>query len=385
MATLAERIAQFHQTAEPRYDHGGHAGMRWVIDGNALAFAEHAGTLDPGMAARVTTLSREALARHGGVLDERQHLGRVRQCHGDLHLRNIVLIDDEPTLFDGVEFNDEIACVDVLYDLAFLLMDLLKRDLPVHANLLFNRYLDITHDLDGLSIVPLFLSCRAAIRAKISASAAALQPDVKSREAEELRGCAREYLAMAEGLIAPARPVFVAVGGLSGSGKSTLAARLAPQIGGAAPGAIVLRSDVIRKSLFDQRAEVRLGPEAYTGAVTDRVYGLMRDRASAALAAGYAAVADAVYTDPQKRAASAEVARRAGVPFIGLWLDVPAESLERRLAQRRGDASDATLDVLRQQLATEIGPLDWAHIDASREVVEIERIARDIVDDVEPR
>jgi len=136
VATLAERIAQFHQTAEPRYDHGGHAGMRWVIDGNALAFAEHAGTLDPGMAARVTTLSREALARHGGVLDERQHLRRVRQCHGDLHLRNIVLIDDEPTLFDGVEFNDEIACVDVLYDLAFVLMDLLKRDLPVQANLL---------------------------------------------------------------------------------------------------------------------------------------------------------------------------------------------------------------------------------------------------------
>ena len=112
-----------------------------------------AGVLDPGACRRLTDAARVELERRGALLDERRASGFVRQCHGDLHLRNIVLLDGRPTLFDGVEFNDEIACIDVLYDLAFLLMDLWRRRLPRHANAVWNRYLADTGDLDGRALV----------------------------------------------------------------------------------------------------------------------------------------------------------------------------------------------------------------------------------------
>ena len=194
MPPLAAAIAELHRIAEPRTDHGGRTGMAWVIDGNAAGFAEFGrDALDSSACTRLTEASRAELDRRGALLDERRASGLVRHCHGDLHLRNIVLLDGGPTLFDGVEFNDEIACIDVLYDLAFLLMDLWRRDLPRHANAVWNRYLEDAGDLTGVSLVPLFLSCRAAVRAKTSATAARLQPDAARRN--ELQALAREYLA----------------------------------------------------------------------------------------------------------------------------------------------------------------------------------------------
>ena len=219
MRPLAVAIARFHQAAEARRDHGGQSGMAWVVEGNAAGFNEQgAGVLDEALCATVTSESRGALERVGELLDARQRDGCVRQCHGDLHLRNIVLIDGRPTLFDAIEFNDEIACIDVLYDLAFLLMDLWRRRLPRHANAVWNGYLGETLDVEGLPLLPLFLSCRAAVRAKTSATAAAMQEDVTRRD--ELRDLARAYLEMAGQLLHPPRPALVAVGGLSGSGKS---------------------------------------------------------------------------------------------------------------------------------------------------------------------
>jgi aminoglycoside phosphotransferase family enzyme len=172
MSPLAATIAEFHKSAEHRAGHGGKAGMSWVIDGNAAGFEEFGkACLDPSVAYRVTDVSRRQLDRHVDLLERRRESGFVRQCHGDLHLRNIVLLDGRPTIFDGVEFNDEIACTDVLYDLAFLLMDLWRRGLPRHANIVWNRYLVETADLEGIALLPLFLSCRAAVRAKTSATA----------------------------------------------------------------------------------------------------------------------------------------------------------------------------------------------------------------------
>jgi uncharacterized protein len=176
MRPLATAIARFHEEAERRSDHGGAAGMAWVLDGNAAGFAEQgAGILDPAGCATLTRSAREPLERHGGLLDARRDSGLVRQCHGDLHLRNIVLLKGRPTLFDAIEFNDEIACIDVLYDTAFLLMDLWRRQLPRHANAVWNGYLAEASDFAGIPLLPLFLSCRAAVRAKTSATAANLQ------------------------------------------------------------------------------------------------------------------------------------------------------------------------------------------------------------------
>ena len=196
MSPLADAIAVFHAGAERRTDHGGTTGMRWVVDGNAGGFAEFgAAFLERAACDRVIADTYRELDRRGALLDARRQSGCVRQCHGDLHLRNIVLLDGRPTLFDGVEFNDEIACTDVFYDLAFLLMDLWRRQLPRHANVVMNRYLSETGDRDGLSLLPLFLSCRAAVRAKTSATAARLQSDGGQRES--LQSSARQYLGLA--------------------------------------------------------------------------------------------------------------------------------------------------------------------------------------------
>ncbi len=222
---------------------------------------EGAGILDPVRCARLTNRARFVLDRDGVLLDQRRAEGLVRHCHGDLHLRNIVLLDGQPTLFDAIEFNEEFASIDVLYDLAFLLMDLWRLGLPHHANVLWNGYLADTGDLDGLPLMPLFLSCRAAVMAKTAATSANLQSDAGRRA--ELQALANDYLTMADALLEPPPPCLIAIGGLSGSGKSTLAMALAPSIGGP-PGAVVIRSDEIRKKLSGVKPLDRLGPEGYT-------------------------------------------------------------------------------------------------------------------------
>ena len=362
MAPLADAVAALHTAAERRDDHGGAAGMAWVIDGNAAGFAEFGKFLDRSLADRVTMLARAALKRQAPLLDARRASGEVRQCHGDLHLRNIVLLDGWPTLFDGVEFNDEISCIDVLYDLAFLLMDLWRRRLPRHANAVWNRYLAVREDLGGLPLLPLFLSCRAAVRAKTSATAARLERDA-GRQAT-LSELSREYLELAAQLIAPAGPSLVAIGGLSGSGKSTLALGLAPSIG-AAPGAIVFRSDEIRKRLAGVSPLDRLEADAYSSGVSAEVYRTLAARAALTVRAGQAAIVDAVYARAADRQVIEETAAAASVPFVGLWLDAPEPVRLARADARRHDVSDADEAVVRQQSANDTGEIRWRRIEGS--------------------
>jgi aminoglycoside phosphotransferase family enzyme/predicted kinase len=388
MEGLGDAIVRLHAVAEQRKDHGGHEGMAWVIDGNARGFAEQGPTiLDATACERLTAEARAALERHADRLDTRRRQGLVRECHGDLHLRNICLVDGVPTLFDAVEFNEDISCIDVLYDLAFLLMDLWRRDLRSHANLVFNEYLARSVDLDGLPLLPLFLSCRAAVRAKTSATAATVQPEERQRRG--LQAASREYLALAQNLLHPLAPCLIAIGGLSGSGKSTLARGLAPFVG-VAPGALVVRSDVIRKTLLGVAPLTRLGPEGYTADVTKRVYQTMAERAATGLAAGHSVIADAVYARAGDREDIGAVARNVNVPFIGLWLEGSREILATRLRERIADASDATPGVLDLQTSTGIDPLDssadsrstratsradWHRLDGSRDAGSVQQSA----------
>lgn len=363
MAPLASAIAEFHRTADRRDDQGGRAGMRWVIDGNQDGFAEQGlGILDPDAATALTRLTLAELERQAARLERRRREGFVRQCHGDLHLRNLVLIDGRPTLFDAVEFNDRITCGDVFYDLAFLLMDLWRRDLRRHANVVLNAYVAATQDLDGLALLPLFLSCRAAVRAKTSATAARLQEDAARRR--DLEDLARRYLALARALIAPPPPRLIAVGGLSGTGKTTLARLLAPDIGGA-PGALILRSDEIRKAICGVPALERLGLDGYSPDVTALVYATIAERAAIALASGHSVIADAVYRTPDHRAAIESAAAQAGVPFTGIWLEAPSSVLVTRVTGRTADASDADAAVVRRQLDEHAGAIGWHRIDAA--------------------
>ena len=374
MRSLGDAIAQFHLAAERRDNHGGRAGMSWVVKGNAVGFAAHGvGVLDPALCGELSGAAQREIGRLGDLLDERRKGGFVRQCHGDLHLRNIVLLDGRPTLFDAIEFNDEIACVDVLYDLAFLLMDLWRRELPRHANTVFNGYLAGTEDLEGLALVPLFLSCRAAVRAKTSATAARVQPEPS--RTSELHDLAREYLRMARDLLSPAAPRLIAIGGFSGSGKSTLALGLAPSIG-AVPGALVLRSDEIRKRLCGVPSLQRLGPEGYSNEITVRVYRTLLDRAATALRAGHSVIIDAVLARPSDRAAVEAVAMAASVPCVGIWLDSPSDLLITRTESRGPDASDADAHAVRLQLQQEPGPIPWHRLDASRDSERVLESAR---------
>jgi aminoglycoside phosphotransferase family enzyme/predicted kinase len=365
MPRLAVAIAQFHMAAERLLDHGGRAGMAWVIGGNARGFGEEgAGILDPAQAASLTTDSRDVLARHAVQLDRRCEAGFVRRCHGDLHLRNIVLIDGHPTLFDGIEFNDEVSCIDVLYDFSFLLMDLWRRRLHRHANAVLNTYLSETLDFEGVSLLPLFLSCRSAVRAKTSAAAAMLQTGPARRR--ELEETARSYLALAATLLRPAPPCLIAIGGFSGSGKSTLAHGVAPSIG-AVPGALVIRSDEVRKQLCKVSPLTRLGPAGYTGEVTRRVYETVARRAATIVRAGHSVIVDAVFARSSDRDAVEQVAEAAGVPFVGLWLEAPEQMLIERSRRRLADPSDADPAIVRAQVVVGAGEVRWNRILASGE------------------
>jgi aminoglycoside phosphotransferase family enzyme/predicted kinase len=377
MEPLAHAIARLHQTADCRLYHGGWDAMRAVIDGNAAGFArDGAAILDAARCATLDERARFAVDRVGGLLDRRRDQGLVRQCHGDLHLRNIVLLGGEPVLFDAIEFNDEFSAIDVLYDLAYVLMDLWRLGLPHHANVLWNSYLAETGDLDGVPLMPLLLSCRAAVMAKTTATTAALQTDEGRRR--ELRAVAADYLAMALALLEPPPPRLVAVGGRSGTGKSTLAMDLAPSVG-PAPGAVVIRSDAIRKQLCGARPLDRLRPEGYTDDVSRRVYATLMEHAGTVVRAGHAAIADAVFANASDRDAIQHVASAAGVPFTGLWLEAPEPILISRVDKRGPDVSDADADVIRRQPAQPEESLRWQRLDASRSRAQVRDAAAGIV------
>jgi aminoglycoside phosphotransferase family enzyme/predicted kinase len=355
MRDLADCIVDFHRAAERADSYGDGAGWRELIEGNRRNLLQRP-CLDAAAVARLTERSLAWLERVAASLETRRRRGKVRRCHGDLHLGNICLLAGKPTLFDAIEFSDRIACIDQLYDLAFLLMDLEHRRLGRLASLVFNRTLDREDELDGLVALPLFLSLRAAIRAHVALA----------RTGGAADATARGYFARAEGLLDAARPRLIAVGGLSGSGKSVLAASLAAELG-PAPGARVIRSDVLRKRLLGAEPETRLGADAYSAEMSVRVYRAMRDEAESVLASGYPAILDATFMDLVERDAAADVARRMQLPFDGLWLAAPPAVLAARVAARTGDASDADLAVLESQLAAAAAAPEWQRIDAAGE------------------
>jgi uncharacterized protein len=310
----------------------------------------------------LTSRQSQACGKLAHLLEGRRKGGFVRLGHGDLHLRNICLVDGRPLLFDAIEFNDRLAISDILYDLAFLLMDLLHRGRKDHANLVLNCYLERTSDDAGVELLPLYLSVRAGIRAFTAIPAAASQSDPVI--ATRVRKSAAEYLDIASGFLANQMPRLVGIGGLSGSGKSTLARSLAPRMAEAA-GAVVLRSDVIRKNIFGKRPTETLGPEGYTPEITQQVYAQLTARTTIILKAGQSVIVDAVHARQSERISLEEVAESAGVSFTGIWLEALRDLMARRIDDRQNDASDATTDVLDAQLGYDPGNISWAIIDGS--------------------
>jgi predicted kinase len=306
-----------------------------------------------------------AIGTAAATLDARAAEGFVRRCHGDLHLDNIVVWQGRPVLYDAIEFDEAIATIDTLYDLAFLLMDLERHDQRAAANVVLNRYLwrsGETLDLQGLIALPLFLALRAAVRAMVSADRAAQKPHQAG--ASDLKK-AGAYLVAAIDYLALPGPHLIAIGGLSGTGKTTLATSIAPRLG-RAPGAVHLRTDLERKRLAGVDALEPLPVAAYTPAARRRIYRALREKARCVLLAGQSVIIDAVFAEQEARQDVEALATEAGVPFKGLWLHAGSETLLERVAARRSDASDATPEVVRRQLGGDLGPFAarWTALDA---------------------
>lgn len=359
MTRLARMIVDFHRTAPVIHSAGGAANIAGVLDINEAGFAESR-LFDAAEIAAFNAAFRSRLARHAELLDRREAAGKVRRCHGDLHLRNICLLDGEPRLFDCIDFNDQIATIDTLYDLAFLLMDLWHGGHRHLANLVMNRYLDESDDEDGFVLLPFFMAVRAAVRAHVTAT----QAKQGGSHADKLVADARTYFDLALSLLDVQPSRLIAIGGLSGSGKTTIAETLAPLVG-APPGARIIESDRIRKAMHGVSAETRLPDRAYRPEVSEAVYRQMAWRAELILAEGGCVVADATFEKRKNRDLIGDVANRLDVPFVGTWLEADPALLWRRVSERQDGPSDATVDVLSRQLDRTSGDIEWRRIDAS--------------------
>ncbi|MGX4770405.1 bifunctional aminoglycoside phosphotransferase/ATP-binding protein [Bradyrhizobium guangdongense] len=373
-SAIAGAIVASHAAATPADGKAWMSSIPVLIDGNSAGLRV-GNDLQGADIEQLARASHDAFLRTHPLLEERGRRGFVRRCHGDLHLANIVLIDQRPVLFDAIEFDAQMATVDVLYDLAFTLMDLLRHDQSLAANVVLNRYLAATpsENLDALGALPLFMSIRAAIRAQVALAR------LKSHSDDvHILDEARRYFDLARTLIQPPAPRLIAVGGLSGTGKTVLAAALAPTVA-PQPGAVVLRSDVIRKQMFGVADTDRLPPSAYTPELAERVYATLAERAHHVLAQGHSVIIDGVFARDVEREAIAALARDCNVPLTGLFLVADLATRQARIGSRRGDASDATQEVAALQERYKIGHVGWASIDASGTQAQTLQSCRDAI------
>ncbi len=360
---LAGMAAQYHRTSPVAETAEGAGVIAPVVRQLTDAFGGARDLIGAKAARAFADRLAQTYRRTTPLLNERGRAGCIRRCHGDLHLRNIVLIAGTPVPFDALEFSERLGTIDVLYDLAFLLMDLDYRGDRHAANVVLNAYAmaePVGAEIEGLACLPLFLTCRAGVRAAVAIERTG---QTEGAERDEQRASVVRHAELALSYLDPPGPALIAVGGLSGTGKSTLAAKLAALIG-PAPGALHVRSDVERKRLFGVAETERLPPGGYLPAISERVYARLFDKARRTLAADHAAIVDAVFAKPSERAAIEEIAHALGRPFVGLWLKAPKDTLMARVNARRGDASDADRAVVAEQLSYDTGAISWIEVNA---------------------
>jgi aminoglycoside phosphotransferase family enzyme/predicted kinase len=382
---LADAVAQLHAGAArspPRRgrDHGARR------DNAALAnFVEIRGTGagDPALDLRLEAL-HDWTRFEGGVLAgrfaERAAGGFERECHGDLHLANVALVDGRPLPFDGIEFSAALRWIDVASDVAFAAMDLHRHGLPRLAARFVNRYLERTGDYGALAVLRYYMVYRAMVRAKVAAIGLAQAPRDSPR-ARERRAELVEHVELAEWLCRRGPALLVAMHGLPGSGKTTVAGRLLEAL-----GAVRVRSDVERKRLCGLEAGTRAGtaPSAgiYSPALTRATYDRLAEVAHTALAAGFPVIVDATFERRGQRDRFRELARMGGAAFRLVGCAAPEAVLRARILARAGpasDASDADLAVLEHRLRSGEPPAG----DEAGDTLEVDTASPDLDSNVE--
>ena len=355
--SLAKTIGDFHQRIDSAGLQSGYGKPeqidRWVLQNfqqirPLLPSPPQAGQLD-----RLENWTAERFQSLRQMMSERKRRAFIRECHGDLHLGNIALINDRLTVFDGIEFNPELRWIDTASEIAFLLMDLYDHGKPTLANIFLDQYLAVTGDYDGLAMLPFYLVYRALVRAKINllTSARNSVTDVQ-HHSHLVRGNYQGYLDLALDFTARPPAVLYITHGLAGSGKSTLARQMAQR-----SGVVRIRSDVERKRMFglaaDQRTGSGPGSGIYTADATRDTYENLSMLAKKVLSAGYSVIIDAGFLQRWQRHMFQQLAEELDVEFAILELQAPVGELRRRVTDRwekRRDASEATIEVLEMQL-----------------------------------
>ncbi len=351
LTDLARQVADFHDRLPPVADDKPLGTPEAVFAAMQENFDQIRPMVDDaGLLAQLDNLeawTETTFQRHRDLVARRRANGLVRECHGDLHLANITRYDGEVTVFDCIEFNEPFRWIDVINDLAFLLMDLESRGEHGLANLVLNTYLEYRGDFEALPLLPLYKAYRAMVRAKIALFTLG-NPSLNEQEKAELMQRYRAYAQLAEDYSSIPTPYLLATTGLSASGKSCVSAAMASEL-----GLIRLRSDVERKRLHgltplaDSKSSV--GGNLYTPEANERTYQRLADVAGALLSAGLPVIVDAACLKEAERCLFASVAEDQGVPFALLHCDAPEELRRAWIRKRSNDASEATEALLDQQ------------------------------------
>jgi aminoglycoside phosphotransferase family enzyme/predicted kinase len=352
---LARTTATMHQlapVADADTAWGSPEHLLAEVQGNINVLEQFDKVANSAQRRHVCEFARQRLHRLRDTFLQRKRIGACRECHGDLHLENLAMIDGDVVPFDAVEFEPAFRWVDIGSDLAFLLMDLHARGFAERANQLLDEYLQHTGDYCLLRVLEHYLCYRAMVRAKI----AALRSAQLDRAAESSPQASEAAAMQANQLIAlaaswcthPAKPRMFITHGVSGSGKSWLARRLAARI-----GAVCIRSDVERARLYPDDNDGQANNDRYTAQATQAVYAHLLIQAEHALASGMDVILDATYLALEERQLAARHASEHGVGFCILSLSASRERLEQRIeerARRGDDASQADTQVLAMQL-----------------------------------
>ncbi|MFM9968051.1 MAG: AAA family ATPase [Burkholderiales bacterium] len=355
---LAACLARFH-AGLPAIEEGSPLGSsNQVIEPALQNFAEiEKFNLNPALAKRLSPLrawTQNESTRLAATFDDRKRKGWVRECHGDLHLGNILIRDGVPIFFDCIEFSAELRLIDVMSEVAFLAMDLMEHGLEAGAWRFLNAYVEITGDHGGLAVLNYYLCYRALVRAKI-ALIRAHQEDCEASTRATLEGDCNRYIDLAERFARPRRTALALMHGLAGSGKSTLGQTVLEH-----GGAFRVRSDVERKRLHGLAAgastRARQDSGIYAPDSTHRTYLRLQDLARIIVSSGYSAIIDAAFLRRAPREEFYRLASELGVPVVIVACRASHQELRRRVALREArmnDASEAGVCVLDNQILTE--------------------------------